>query len=242
MTASRLALAPHLLDLAALSEHETAESVRAAASRARRARVAALCVYPEHVALARDALRGSEVRVTAVAGGFPKGTSTLREKVEEIRRVIADGAQEVDVVIRASLARSGDWSGLAEELAAFRKASTVTLKVILRTGVLRSLDTVARASAAALLAGADFIKTSTGKERVNATLPVGLVMARAIRAHAASTGRRAGLKPSGGIRTAEQALEWMRLVEDELGADALTPERFRIGASSLLDDLERRAG
>jgi deoxyribose-phosphate aldolase len=236
-----LAMAVRLLDLAALSDHETPESVRAAAARACRAQVAALCVHPQHVRIAREALRGSAVRLAAVAGGFPQGALTLRAKVEEIRRVVADGAQEVDVVIRASLVRDGEWRALDEELAAFREAGReATLKVILRTGVLPSLRAVARASEHALVAGADFIKTSTGRERVNATLRVGRVMARAIAAHAQATGRKAGLKPSGGIRTAEQALDWMRLVREELGDDALVPARFRIGASSLLDDLERR--
>jgi deoxyribose-phosphate aldolase len=226
------------VDLAALGESETAESVRAACAQGVSARVAAVCVHPEWVAQARKALARSPVRLASVAGGFPRGRIPLPDKLAEIRRALADGADEIDAVIASGPARRGDGRALFDEVAAFRDAcGTATLKVILRTGVLGSSRVVASAARTAIRAGADFIKTSTGRERVNATLPAGRVMAEAIREHAQRTGRRVGLKPAGGIRTPGQALEWAALVHRELGEAWMTPSLFRIGTSALVTSL-----
>lgn len=242
---TELLRAVSLIDLAALGDAETPDTVRATCARAQRGvhdvHVAAVCVYPAHVSIARDALRGSAVRLAAVVGGFPQGRLPTSAKVAEIHAAVEAGAQEVDAVIARGHVRRGEWRALHDEIAAFRAAcGQVTLKVILATGALGGLSNVARASRVAMRAGADFVKTSTGRERVNATLPVGLVMTRVIREYATRQGRCVGFKPSGGIREAAQALDWLALVREELGAFWLTPSLFRIGASGLLAAIERR--
>ncbi|MBV8341340.1 MAG: deoxyribose-phosphate aldolase [Gammaproteobacteria bacterium] len=203
--------------------------------------VAAVCVYHRLIATARRALEGSRVRVAAVSAGFPAGLNALPEQLAEIRRSVRAGAQEIDVVITRAHVFSADWQRLYEEIAALKGAcGGVHCKVILATGDLATLRNVARASRVAMMAGADFIKTSTGKESVNATLPVGLVMTRAIREYAERTGMAVGFKPAGGIRTAKHSLEWLALMKEELGSGWLEPELFRIGASSMLSDIERQ--
>lgn len=204
-------------------------------------RVGAVCVYHAYVAEAVDALRGSGIPVAAVSTGFPAGLSPLAERVREVQASVDAGAAEIDVVITRAEVLTGRWQALYTEVRTFREAAgSAHLKVILGTGELGTLANVARASWVAMMAGADFIKTSTGKEAVNATLPVGLVMARQIRAYQAATGFGVGFKPAGGIRTAKQSLDWLILMKEELGGDWLQPERFRFGASGLLSDIERQ--
>ncbi len=203
--------------------------------------VAAVCVYPALVPTAVSALAGSPIPVAAVAGGFPAGQLPLPLKVGEIEWVVAAGATEVDAVISRALALQDDWRALYNEVRAFKAAcGQATLKVILATGELGDLRRVARASRTCLLAGADFIKTSTGKETVNATLPVGLVMAQAIADYGADAGYLAGIKPAGGIRHALDTLAWQDLVRTTLGPAWLDPTRFRLGASSVLASISRR--
>jgi deoxyribose-phosphate aldolase len=203
--------------------------------------VAAVCVYHLFVETARRALEGSGVHVAAVSTGFPTGTNALEERLAEIRRSVAAGAHEIDVVITRAHVFGGDWQRLYDEIAAYRDACGVAhCKVILGTGDLATLRNVARASMVAMMAGADFIKTSTGKESVNATLPVGLVMVRAIRQYSEATGMAVGFKPAGGIRTAKQSLDWLVLMKEELGRDWLEPALFRFGASGMLGDIERQ--
>jgi deoxyribose-phosphate aldolase len=200
--------------------------------------VAAVCVYPALVPAARAALAGTDIAVAAVAGGFPAGQLPLALKVAEIEWVVAAGADEVDVVIARGPALADDWAALYHEVRAFKAAAgAATLKVILATGELGDLDRVARASRACLLAGADFLKTSTGKETVNATLPVGAAMLNAIGDFAARHGHVAGFKPAGGIRNTGDVLAWQALVAQRLGAAALAPDRFRIGASGVMADI-----
>jgi deoxyribose-phosphate aldolase len=188
-----------------------------------------------------DALAGSGVRAAVVSTGFPAGMSPFGLRVREIEESVAGGADEVDVVISRGLALRGDWRGVYDEVCAFRAAcGDAHLKVILGTGDLGTLTNVARASVVCMMAGADFVKTSTGKEAVNATLPVGLVMCRAVREYWERTGFKVGLKPAGGIRTAKQALDWLMLVREELGAEWCVPGLFRLGASTLLGDIERQ--
>ncbi len=203
--------------------------------------VAALCVYPTMVAPAVRALEGSGIPVASVATGFPAGLTPLPLRLAEIRYALEQGAAEIDVVITREHALTGHWQALYDELCAMREATgSARLKVILGTGDLRTLDTVYRASMVAMMAGADFIKTSTGKEDVNATLPVGLVMVRALRDYAALAGCRVGFKPAGGIRTAKDALAWLMLMREELGPQHADPALFRLGASSMLGDIERQ--
>ncbi len=204
-------------------------------------RTAAVCVYHDYVETAVGALEGSGIPVAAVSTGFPAGLSPFPQRVAEIHASVAAGAKEIDVVITRRHVLLGDWEALYDEVRTFREAcGEAHLKVILATGELGTLRNVARASLVAMMAGADFIKTSTGKEAVNATLPVGLVMARAIREYHERTGYRVGFKPAGGIRTAKQALEWLILMKEELGDAWLRPDLFRFGASSLLGDIERQ--
>jgi deoxyribose-phosphate aldolase len=203
--------------------------------------VGAVCVYHQLVATAVAALRGTSIPVAAVSTGFPAGLSPLPQRIEEIRASVAAGAREIDVVITRAHALTGNWDALYEEVRAFREAcGDAHLKVILGTGELSTLRNTARASLVAMMAGADFIKTSTGKEPVNAVLPVGLVMTRMIREYHERTGHTVGFKPAGGIRRAQQALEWMMLLKEELGTRWLAPELFRFGASTLLNDIERQ--
>lgn len=201
----------------------------------------AVCVYPTMVSAAKRELAGSAIPVASVATGFPAGLMPLDLRLAEIRYALDQGADEIDIVISRGLALRGEWSALYDEICAMREAcGTALMKAILATGELKSLTTVVRASHVAMQAGADFIKTSTGKEPVNATLPVSLVMLRAIRDYHDATGHRVGFKPAGGLRTAKDALNWQVLMAEELGRDWLAPGLFRIGASSLLADIERQ--
>jgi deoxyribose-phosphate aldolase len=203
--------------------------------------VGAVCVYHQYVATAVDALRGSGVPVAAVSTGFPAGLSPFEQRVAEIHASVAAGATEIDIVITRAHVLTGNWQALYHEVRAFRDAcGHAHLKAILGVGELATLTNVARASQVAMMAGADFIKTSTGKESTNATLPVGLVMTRMIRDFGARTGFEVGFKPAGGIRTAKQALDWLILMKEELGDRWLRPDLFRFGASGLLTDIERQ--
>ncbi|XP_072290404.1 deoxyribose-phosphate aldolase [Eucyclogobius newberryi] len=204
---------------------------------------AAVCVYPSRVCDAVKTLRAanSKLPVASVATGFPAGQTSLSTRLDEVRSAVADGASEIDIVINRSLALSGQWEALHEELLQFRSAcGAAHMKSILSTGELGSYSSVYRASLVCMMAGSDFIKTSTGKETVNATIPVAVVMSRAIRDYYLHTGHKVGFKPAGGIRTAQESLVWLVLVKEELGSDWLSPELFRIGASSLLADIERQ--
>ena len=201
----------------------------------------AVCVYHDMVATAVDALGGSGIPVAAVSTGFPAGLSPFHLRVKEIEESVAAGASEIDIVISRRHALTGDWQALYDEMRAFRAAcGDAHVKAILATGELGSLRNVARASLVCMMAGADFIKTSTGKEGVNATLPVTLTMVRAIRQYRAMTGFDIGYKPAGGISKAKDALVYLALMKDELGDDWLSPDLFRFGASSLLGDIERQ--
>ncbi|MBU3028551.1 deoxyribose-phosphate aldolase [Paracoccus marinaquae] len=201
----------------------------------------AVCVYPTMVAAAKRALGNSGVPVASVATGFPAGLMPLDLRLAEIRFALDQGADEIDIVITRAHVLRGDWAALYDEIRAMREAcGPARMKAILATGDLKSLENVARASHVAMQAGSDWIKTSTGKEGVNATLPVSLVMCRAIRDYQAQTGHRVGFKPAGGLRTAKDAISWQVLMREELGRDWLAPDLFRIGASSLLGDIERQ--
>jgi deoxyribose-phosphate aldolase len=203
--------------------------------------VGAVCVYPTMVATAVKALAGSDIPVASVASGFPAGLMPLPLRLEEIRYAVGEGAREIDIVITRAHVLEQDWQALYDEVRAMRAAcGEAHLKAILATGDLKTLRNVHRASMVAMMAGADFIKTSTGKEEVNATLPVSLVMARAIRRYNELTGARVGFKPAGGLKTAKDALAWLILMKEELGNEWLEPELFRIGASTLLTDIERQ--
>src|SRR5579859_2191612 len=232
------------MDLTTLSGDDTEERVRRLCAKAKHPlqqeivqklgieeldiKVAAACVYHTFVETAVHALQGSGIRVAAVSTGFPAGLSPLAERVAEIRRSLEAGADEIDVVITRAHVFGGRWQALYDEVAAFRQAcGAAHMKVILGSGDLLTLRNIARASFVAMMAGADFIKTSTGKEPTNATLPVSLVMVRAIREYTQQTGMAVGFKPAGGIKTAKQALEWMFLMKDELGRPWLEPSLFR---------------
>jgi deoxyribose-phosphate aldolase len=203
--------------------------------------VGAVCVYPTMVGNAVRALNGSNIPVASVATGFPAGLMPMTQRLEEIRYAVDQGAAEIDMVITRELVLTGRWEELFDEVAACKEAcGRAHLKVILATGELATLRNVARASMVAQLAGADFIKTSTGKETENATLPVTLTMVRCIRRYYESSGRKVGFKPAGGIRSAKDALAWQVLMKEELGRDWLEPQLFRFGASGLLTDIERQ--
>ena len=200
--------------------------------------VAAVCVYPSLVAVAKDALRGTSVKVASVATAFPSGLSSLEVRLADTRAAIESGADEIDMVIDRGAFLAGRYEQVFDEIVAVKEVcGDVHLKVILETGELGSYDNVRRASDLALEAGADVIKTSTGKVGTNATFPVAVTMCEAIRDYARRTGRRAGLKVAGGVRTTKQALTYLVIVKETLGESWLTPDLFRIGASSLLDDL-----
>ena len=204
-------------------------------------KVAAVCVYHSFIETALRAVEGSGVRVAAVSTGFPAGLSSFPERVAEIRRSVEAGADEIDVVITRAHVFACRWQALYDEIATFKQACGMAhMKVILGAGDLLTLRNVARASFVAMMAGADFIKTSTGKEPTNATLPVGFVMTRAIREYAQQTGMAVGFKPAGGIRTAKQSLDWLAMMKEELGLSWMRAELFRLGASSLLGDIERQ--
>ena len=244
------------MDLTTLAGDDTPDRVRRLCAKARRPLAdhilaglgleampvcGAVCVYPTMVAPAVQALEGSGIPVASVATGFPAGLMPLDLRLAEIRYAVDQGAAEIDIVITRAHVLAGDWAALHDEIAAMREAcGPAHLKAILATGDLVTLRNVAAASRVAMAAGADFIKTSTGKEGVNATLPVGLVMTRAIRDYAAQTGHRVGFKPAGGMKTAKDALNWQILMREELGRDWLEPGLFRLGASSMLGDIERQ--
>ena len=193
------------------------------------------------VAPAVKALRGSGIPVASVATGFPAGLTPLPQRLAEIRYAVDQGAGEIDIVITRAHALLGEWSALYDEVAAMREAcGPAHIKAILGTGDLKTLRTVYKASMVAMQAGADFIKTSTGKEDVNATLPVSLVMIRALRDYGDLTGEKVGFKPAGGIRTAKEAMAWQSLMKEEVGNAWLQPDLFRFGASSMLGDIERQ--
>lgn len=201
----------------------------------------AICVYHNMLSTAVPSVAGSGVQVAAVSTGFPAGQIPLELKLNEIRASVSAGANEIDIVISRELALTGQWEALYEEVKAYREAcGEAHLKTILATGELGTLTNVAKASWVCMMAGADFIKTSTGKEPVNATLPFSLVMVRAIREYHELTGFKIGYKPAGGIKTAKQSLEYLILIKEELGNDWLDPHLFRFGASSLLGDIERQ--
>ena len=204
-------------------------------------RVGAVCVYHNLVPVAVEALTGSGIPVAAVSTGFPAAQIAHTQKLAEIDASVRAGAAEIDIVVSRAHVLTGDWRALYDEVRDFRDAcGAAHLKAILATGELGTLRNVAMASLVCMMAGADFVKTSTGKETVNATLPVGLVMARAIREYHERTGHRVGFKPAGGIRTAKQAVDWLALMKEELGDLWLRPALFRIGASGLLSDIERQ--
>ncbi len=201
----------------------------------------AVCVYHAMVPTAVEALKGSNVPVAAVSTGFPAGLSPSPQRVAEIHASRDAGASEIDIVITRAHVLTGNWEALFDEVTTFREAcGEAHMKAILATGELGTLRNVYKASMVAMMAGADFVKTSTGKESENATLPVSLVMVRSIRDYLERTGYKIGFKPAGGIRTAKEALLWLTLMKEELGRDWLEPELFRFGASSLLGDIERQ--
>lgn len=242
-----LRLALSMIDLTTLEGQDTPERVIALCRKAKRPlaedaslpSVAAVCVYPTMVPHARAALGpGSEVKLASVATGFPSGLTPLPIKLDEVERTVAEGADEIDMVIDRGAFLAGDDARVFEEIALVKAAcGKAALKVILETGELGTLDNVAAASRLAIAAGADFIKTSTGKIQPAATMEVGLVMLEAIREHYLETGQKIGMKPAGGIRTSKEALHWLVMVAETLGTDWMTNERFRFGASSLVNDI-----
>ncbi len=241
-----LDMAVRMVDLTTLEGADTPGKVRGLCAKARRPdpddpqvpAVAAVCVYPDLVAVARQQVAGSPVAVASVATAFPSGRASLAVKLADVADAVTAGADEVDMVIDRGAFLAGRYAQVFEEVRAVREAcGPAHLKVILETGELATLDNVARASWLAMLAGADFIKTSTGKVSPAATPPVALVMLSAVRDFAAATGRQVGVKVAGGIRTAKDAIRYLVLVREVAGAEWLSPALFRIGASSLLNDL-----
>lgn len=243
------------IDLTTLSGDDTAGRVGRLCAKARqpvrpdildalgieRITVGAVCVYHDMIAPAVDALNGTGIPVAAVSTGFPAGLSPFHLRIAEIKESVKAGADEIDIVISRRHVLTGNWQALYDEMRAFRAAcGNAHVKAILATGELGSLRNVARASLICMMAGADFIKTSTGKESVNATLPVSLVMIRAIRDYYQRTGYRVGYKPAGGISKAKDSLTYLTLIKEELGNRWLQPDLFRFGASSLLGDIERQ--
>lgn len=203
--------------------------------------VAAVCVYHNLIEHAVKGLEGSSIPIAAVSTGFPTGNIPLKEKIKQIELSVAAGAKEIDIVVSRNLVLQSNWKGLYDEIAACRKAcGDAHMKTILATGEIPTYTKVAKASWVSMMAGSDFIKTSTGKESVNATIPVSLVMIRTLREYYELTGYKIGFKPAGGISKAKQAVNWLILIKEELGNDWLTPELFRFGASSLLGDIERQ--
>ena len=203
--------------------------------------VGAVCVYPTMVPHAVKALQGSGIPVASVATGFPAGLTPLPLRLAEIKYAVEQGAHEIDIVIHRAQVLTGDWQQLYDEVSAMREACGAShMKAILATGDLKTLRNVYKASMVAMQAGSDFIKTSTGKEDVNATLPVSLTMLRALRDYGGYTGQPIGFKPAGGLKTAKDAMNWQILMKEELGRRWLEPDLFRIGASSMLADIERQ--
>ncbi len=204
-------------------------------------KVAAVCVYHNLILDAVDGLGNSNIPIAAVSTGFPAGNIPLAEKIKQIELSVAAGAKEIDIVVSRNLVLQSNWKALYDEVAACRKAcGDAHMKTILATGEIPTYTKVAKASWVCMMAGSDFIKTSTGKESVNATIPVSLVMIRAIRAYHELTGFKVGFKPAGGISKAKQAINWLVLIKEELGDEWLHPDLFRFGASSLLGDIERQ--
>lgn len=253
--AAWLCKAISLMDLTTLSGDDSEGRVRRLCAKARqpvRADIlealgmqglttGAICVYHDMVATAVDALQGTNIPVAAVSTGFPAGLSPFHLRIAEIGESVAAGAQEIDIVISRRHVLTGNWQALYDEMREMRAAcGDAHVKAILATGELGTLRNVARASLVCMMAGADFIKTSTGKEPVNATLPVTLTMIRAIRDYQDKTGIRVGYKPAGGISKAKDALVYLSMIKDELGDRWLQPDLFRFGASSLLGDIERQ--
>jgi deoxyribose-phosphate aldolase len=239
-------LAIRMVDLTTLEGADTPGKVRALSAKARRPdpadpscpAVAALCVYPSMVPVAAEALRGSGVHLASVATAFPSGQAPLEVKLADTRAAVAAGADEIDMVISRGAFLSGRYQEVYEEIVAVKEAcGDAHLKVILETGELATYDNVRRASWLAMLAGGDFIKTSTGKVPVAATLPVTMVMLEAVRDFRAASGRQVGVKPAGGIRTTKDAIRYLVVVNETAGADWLDPDWFRFGASTLLNDL-----
>jgi deoxyribose-phosphate aldolase len=245
------------IDLTTLSGDDTEGRVRRLCAKARqpvradllealgmtpqRITTGAVCVYHRFVGAAVDALKGSGIPVAAVSTGFPAGLIPHPLKLKEIEASVADGAAEIDIVVTREHVLTGNWQALYDEVREFRAAcGPAHLKAILATGDIRTLSNIARASMVCMMAGADFIKTSTGKEGVNATLDVSLVMVRMIREYHERTGVPIGFKPAGGVSTAKSVLSYQILMKEELGRAWLEPELFRIGASSLLADIERQ--
>lgn len=245
------------IDLTTLSGDDTAGRVRRLCAKARQPvredilealgladagiTTGAVCVYPTMVAHAVKALQGTRIPVASVATGFPSGLTPLPQRLAEIRYAVEQGAHEIDIVITRELVLTQNWSALYDEIAAMREAcGDAHMKAILATGDLNTLTNVYRASMVAMQAGSDFIKTSTGKEEVNATLPVSLTMVRALRDYGELSGQMVGFKPAGGLKTAKDALAWLTLMKEELGNRWLEPDLFRIGASSMLGDIERQ--
>ncbi|HYH92238.1 MAG TPA: deoxyribose-phosphate aldolase [Candidatus Saccharimonadales bacterium] len=241
-----LELAIRMMDLTTLEGKDTPGKVRALCQKAIRPQpgdptiphVAAICVYPALVAEAREALKGSGVKVASVATGFPSGQTFRDIKLAETRAAVDAGADEVDMVIDRGAFLSGDYATVFEEIVEVKEAAgEAHLKVILETGELETYDNVRRASVLAMAAGADFIKTSTGKVTPAATLPVTLVMLEAIRDFERATGRQVGMKPAGGIRVAKEAIQYLVVLYETLGPRWMTPDWFRFGASTLLNDV-----
>jgi deoxyribose-phosphate aldolase len=241
-----LRLAVRMMDLTTLEGKDTAGKVRGLCRKAIEplfgdpsvGPCAAICVYPNLVPVAKEALRGSTVKIASVATAFPSGQSPLSVKLDDVRRAVELGADEIDMVIDRGAMLSGDYAKVFDEIAAVKEAcGPAHLKVILETGELGSYDTVRKASEIGIAAGGDFIKTSTGKVVPAATPAVTLVMLEAIRDHFYATGRKVGMKPAGGVRTAKQALHYLVIVKETLGDAWLTPDLFRFGASALLNDV-----
>ncbi|MBF8289791.1 MAG: deoxyribose-phosphate aldolase [Chloroflexi bacterium] len=241
-----LDLAIRMMDLTTLEGKDTPGKIRALCQKAMTPQpgdpsipsVAAICVYPALIADAKDALKGSTVKVASVATGFPSGQTFRDIKIAEVRAAVAAGADEIDMVIDRGAFLSGDYGTVFDEIVEVKDAcGEAHLKVILETGELETYDNVRRASILAMAAGADFIKTSTGKVAPAATLPVTLVMFEAIRDFEKATGRAVGMKPAGGIRTAKEAIQYLVVLYETLGPRWMTPDRFRFGASSLLNDV-----
>jgi deoxyribose-phosphate aldolase len=241
-----LRLAISMMDLTTLEGKDTRGKVWALCQKAIRPdpgdpdvpHVAAVCVYPAMITFVKQALEGSGIHIASVATGFPSGQTYTSVKVDETRRAVADGADEIDMVIDRGAFLSGDYQKVFDEIAAVKEASgPAHLKVILETGELANYDQVRKASMIAMFAGADFIKTSTGKVTTNATLPVTLVMLEAIRDFHHATGVKVGMKPAGGISNAKLALAYLVLLYETMGSSWMTPELFRFGASSLLNDV-----
>ena len=253
--AAWLVNAVRCIDLTTLAGDDTGNRVARLCAKARRPiaghilqalgldtlQTGAVCVYPTMVPAAVRALMGSGIPVASVATGFPAGLMPLPLRLAEIRWAVEQGADEIDIVISRAHVLNQNWAALYDEIAQMREAcGAAHMKAILATGDLRTLRNVYKASMVAMQAGSDFIKTSTGKEGVNATLPVSLIMVRALRDYTAATGHKIGFKPAGGMKTAKDAISWHILMKEELGNDWLQPDLFRLGASSMLADIERQ--